>query len=148
MPTKDSATSLVTTDITLEQALAVITSAREDAEKRGTLVNIAVVDAGANLKAFIRTDGAFLGSIDVSIKKAKTARLFNMPTGALGELSQPGKPLHSIEFSNDGLITFAGGVPLKDKDGNTIGAIGVSGGSVEDDHETALAGAAALKKHS
>ena len=91
-------------------------------------------------------DGAFLGSIDISIKKAKTARFFNMPTGKLGELAQPGKPLFNIEFSNGGLITFPGGLPLKDKDGNIIGAIGVSGSSVEDDHEVALAGAAALKK--
>jgi len=134
------------TDITLEQALAVVSAAQEKAEKQGTLMDIAVVDAGANLKAFVRMDGAFLGSIDISIKKAKTARFFNMPTGKLGELAQPGKPLYNIEFSNGGLITFPGGLPLKDKSGNIIGAIGVSGSSVEDDHEVALAGAAALKK--
>ena len=133
------------TDITLEQALAVVSAARGKAEKQGTLLNIAVVDAGANLKAFVRMDGAFLGSIDLSIKKAKTSRLFNMSTGKLGELSQPGKPLYSIEFSNGGLITFPGGLPLKDKNGKIIGAIGVSGASVEEDHEVALAGAAALK---
>ena len=133
-------------DITLEQALAVVSAARQTAEKQGTLMDIAVVDAGANLKAFVRMDGAFLGSIDISIKKAKTARLFNMPTGKLGELAQPGKPLFNIEFSNGGLITFPGGLPLKDKSGNIIGAVGVSGSSVEDDHEVALAGAAALKK--
>ena len=133
-------------DITLDQALAVISAAQEKAEKQGTLMDIAVVDAGANLKAFVRMDGAFLGSIDISIKKAKTARFFNMPTGKLGELAQPGKPLYNIEFSNGGLITFPGGLPLKDKNGNIIGAIGVSGSSVEDDHEVALAGAAALKK--
>jgi len=134
------------TDITLEQALAAVSAARAKAEKQGTLMDIAVVDAGANLKAFVRMDGAFLGSIDISIKKAKTARFFNMPTGKLGELAQPGKPLYNIEFSNGGLITFPGGLPLKDKNGNIIGAIGVSGSSVEDDHEVALAGAAALKK--
>jgi len=134
------------TDITLEQALAVVSAAREKAEEQGTLMDIAVVDAGANLKAFIRMDGAFLGSIDISIKKAKTARFFNMPTGKLGELAQPGQPLYNIEFSNGGLITFPGGLPLKDKDGNIIGAIGVSGSSVEDDHEVASAGAAALMK--
>jgi uncharacterized protein GlcG (DUF336 family) len=109
-------------------------------------MNIAVVDAGANLKAFVRMDGAFLGSVDISIKKAKTARYFNMPTGKLGELSQPGKPLYNIEFSNGGLITFPGGLPLKDKAGNIIGAIGVSGSSVENDHEVATAGAAVLQK--
>jgi uncharacterized protein GlcG (DUF336 family) len=134
------------TDITLEQALAVVSAAQGKAEKQGTLMDIAVVDAGANLKAFVRMDGAFLGSIDISIKKAKTARFFNMPTGELGELAQPGKPLYNIEFSNGGLITFPGGLPLKDKNGNIIGAIGVSGSTVEDDHEVALAGAAALKK--
>ena len=133
-------------DITLEQALAVVSAARATAEKQGTLMDIAVVDAGANLKAFIRMDDAFLGSIDISIKKAKTARFFNMPTGKLGELAQPGKPLFNIEFSNGGLITFPGGLPLKDKSGKIIGAIGVSGSSVEDDHEVALAGAAALTK--
>jgi uncharacterized protein GlcG (DUF336 family) len=105
-------------DITLEQALAVVSAAQEKAEKQGTLMDIAVVDAGANLKAFVRMDGAFLGSIDISIKKAKTARFFNIPTGKLGELSQPGKPLYNIEFSNGGLITFPGGLPLKDKNGN------------------------------
>ena len=132
-------------DITLEQAMTIVSAARAKAVKQGTLMDIAVVDAGANLKAFVRMDGAFLGSIDISIKKAKTARLFNMPTGTLGELAQPGKPLYHIEFSNNGLITFPGGVPLKDKDGTIIGAIGVSGSSVEDDNEVALAGAAALK---
>ncbi len=134
------------TDITLEQALAVIDAARQKAEKQGTLMDIAVVDAGANLKAFIRMDGAFLGSIDISIKKAKTARFFNMPTGKLGELSQPGKPLFNIEFSNGGLITFPGGVPLLNNDGVVVGAIGVSGSSVENDHEVATAGVEALKQ--
>ena len=133
-------------DITLEQALAIVAAARGKAEKQGTLMDIAVVDAGANLKAFVRMDGAFLGSIDIAIKKAKTARFFNMPTGKLGELAQPGKPLYNIEFSNNGLITFPGGLPLKDKNGNIIGAIGVSGSSVEDDHEVAVAGAAVLQQ--
>ena len=142
----DSAIAEGSTDISLKQALAVVSAAQEKAEKQGTLMDIAVVDAGANLKAFVRMDGAFLGSIDISIKKAKTARFFNMPTGKLGELAQPGKPLFNIEFSNGGLITFPGGLPLKDKSGNINGAIGVSGSSVEDDHEVALAGAAVLKK--
>lgn len=133
-------------DITLKQAKDVISAAQKKAEKQGSLMNIAVVDAGANLKAFIRMDGSFLGSVDISIKKAKTARFFNMPSGKLGELSQPGNPLYGIEVSNGGLVTFPGGLPLKDKDGNIIGAIGVSGSSVEDDLEVALAGAAVLKK--
>ena len=133
-------------EIEIRRASQTTEIAQEKAEKQGTLMDIAVVDAGANLKAFVRMDGAFLGSIDISIKKAKTARFFNMPTGKLGELAQPGKSLYNIEFSNGGLITFPGGLPLKDKNGNIIGAIGVSGSSVEDDHEVAMAGAAALMK--
>jgi uncharacterized protein GlcG (DUF336 family) len=109
-------------------------------------MDIAIVDAGGNLKSFVRMDGAWLGSIDISIKKAKTARFFDMPTGAIGELSQPGGPLYGIEHSNDGLITFPGGVPLKNKDGQVIGAIGVSGSSVENDHTVAAAGAEAVGK--
>ncbi|RTZ95898.1 MAG: heme-binding protein [Deltaproteobacteria bacterium] len=132
--------------ITLDQASAVVAAAKAKAEKQGTLMNIAVVDAGANLTAFVRMDGAFLGSVDIAIKKAKTARFFNMPTGKLGELAQPGKPLFNIEFSNGGLITFPGGVPIKDKTGNVIGAIGVSGSSVENDNEVAMAGAAVMLK--
>jgi uncharacterized protein GlcG (DUF336 family) len=130
--------------ISLEQALAVVSAAEQKAVEQGTLMNIAVVDAGANLVAFARMDGSFLGSIDISIKKAKTARFFDMPTGDLGALSQPGQPLFNIEHSNDGLITFAGGVPLTDASGVVIGAIGVSGSSVEDDHEVAMAGLKSL----
>ncbi|MBP7689395.1 MAG: heme-binding protein [Thermoflexales bacterium] len=131
-------------DITAQQAQAVLEAALKKAEEINTKMDIAVVDAGANLKAFIRMDDAFLGSIDISIKKAKTARFFNMPTGDLGKLAQPGAPLYHIEFSNDGLITFAGGVLLKNKEGVIIGAVGVSGSSVEDDHAVASAGAAAI----
>ena len=131
-------------DITLKEAMVVVEAARKKAEEQGTLMDIAVVDAGANLKAFVRMDDAFLGSIDISIKKAKTARFFNMPTGDLGNLAQPGQPLYNIEFSNGGLITFPGGDLLKNKEGAIIGAIGVSGSSVEDDAEVASAGAAAL----
>lgn len=131
-------------DITAQQAQAVLEAALKKAEEINTKMDIAVVDAGANLKAFIRMDEAFLGSIDISIKKAKTARFFNMPTGDLGKLAQPGAPLYHIEFSNDGLITFAGGVLLKNKEGVIIGAVGVSGSSVEDDHAVASAGAAAI----
>lgn len=89
-------------------------------------------------------DNAWLGSIDIAIKKAKTARFFDMNTGAIGGLSQPGQPLYNIEHSNGGLITFPGGVPIKNADGVIIGAIGVSGSSVDDDHAVAEAGASAL----
>jgi len=131
-------------DITLQQAMAVLAAARQKAEELETKMDIAVVDAGANLKAFVRMDDAWLGSVDIAVKKAKTARFFDMPTGALGVLSQPGQPLFNIEVSNGGLITFPGGVPLKNGNGVVIGAIGVSGSTVEHDHEVAAAGAAAL----
>jgi uncharacterized protein GlcG (DUF336 family) len=137
-------TSLSSQDISLDQAQAVIEAAMAKAKEIKTLMDIAVVDAGANLKAFARMDGAWLGSIDIALKKARTARFFNFPTGAIGELSQPGGPLYQIEVSNGGLITFPGGVPLKAADGTVIGAIGVSGSTVEDDHAVASAGAAAL----
>lgn len=132
------------TDITLSQAQAVIEAAKKKAADIGTKMDIAVVDAGANLKAFVRMDGAWLGSIDIAQKKAKTARYFDMPTGAIGGLSQPGQPLFNIEHSNGGLITFPGGLPLKNSANEIIGAIGVSGSSVEDDHTVAEAGAAAI----
>ncbi len=110
----------------------------------GVAMDIAVVDAGANLKTFARMDGAWLGSIDIALKKARTARFFDMNTGAIGELSQPGGSLYNIEHSNGGLITFPGGVPLRNGAGEIIGAIGVSGSTVEDDHAVAEAGAAAV----
>lgn len=127
-------------DITQAQADAVLTAARDAATAAGTAMNIAVVDAGGNLKAFTRMDGAWLGSIDISIKKARTARFFDMPTGAIGELSQPGGPLFNIEVSNGGLITFPGGLPIS-VGGEIIGAVGVSGSTVENDHKVASAGA-------
>lgn len=132
-------------DITIEQARAIVSAAIAKAGEIGTKMNIAVVDAGANLKAFARMDDAWLGSIDIAIKKSKTARFFNMNTGEIGKLSQPGGPLYNIEHSNSGLISFPGGIPLKNAGGEIIGAIGVSGDSVENDHIVAEAGAAALK---
>jgi uncharacterized protein GlcG (DUF336 family) len=132
-------------DITLEQAEAISKAAKLKAQEIGVPMNIAIVDAGANLKAFHRMENAWLGSIDIAIKKAKTSRFFDMETGSIGQLSQPGGPLYMIEVSNGGLITFPGGIPFKDADGKIIGAIGVSGGSVEQDHEVALAGVAALR---
>ena len=131
-------------DISLEQANAVVDAALKKAGEMGVKMDIAVVDAGANLKAFVRMDGAWLGSIDIAQKKAKTARWFDMPTGVIGTLSQPGGSLYNIEHSNGGLITFPGGLPLKNGDGDVIGAVGVSGSSVEDDHAVAEAGEVAI----
>jgi uncharacterized protein GlcG (DUF336 family) len=133
-----------TADIDLDTAMKALEAARAKSEEMGVKMDIAIVDAGANLKAFARMDGAWIGSIDISIKKAKTARFFDMNTGIIGELSQPGGPLYNIEHSNDGLITFPGGVPLKNAAGEVIGGIGVSGSTVEDDHEVAMAGAEAI----
>ncbi len=131
-------------NITLEQAEKIIAVAKEKSISLDTKMNISVVDAGANLLAFVRMDGAWLGSADISLKKAKTARFFDMNTGVIGGLSQPGGALYNIEHSNGGLITFPGGVPIKNKQGEIIGAIGVSGSSVENDHAVAEAGALAL----
>ena len=131
-------------NITLAQAQKAIEGAKQKATAIDTKMNIAIVDAGANLVAFARMDGAWLGSLDISIKKAKTARYFDMNTGIIGELSQPGGSLYNIEHSNNGLITFPGGIPIKNAQGEIIGAIGVSGSSVENDHAVAEAGAGAI----
>ncbi len=131
--------------ITLEKAEKAIAAAKAKALEIDTKMNIAVVDAGANLMAFARMDGAWLGSLDISIKKAKTARYFDMETGKIGGLSQPGGSLYNIEHSNGGLITFPGGIPIKNVSGEIIGAIGVSGSSVENDHTVAEAGAQAVQ---
>lgn len=135
----------MTNSITATQAQEILGLAIAKSEAMDVKMNIAVVDAGANLKSFIRMDGAWLGSVDISIKKAKTARFFDMPTGEIGKLSQPGAPLFGIEHSNDGLISFPGGVPIKNSNGDIIGAIGVSGSSVEDDHNVAMAGLEGVK---
>ncbi len=127
-------------DITMQQARAAVDGARKKSDELGVKMNIAIVDAGTNLKAFARMDGAWRGSIDIAIKKARTARMFDMNTGEIGKLSQPGGPLYNIEHSNGGLITFPGGVPIKNGAGEVIGAIGVSGDSVENDHSVAMAG--------
>ncbi|MBZ5566073.1 MAG: heme-binding protein [Acidobacteriia bacterium] len=133
-------------DLTLEEAERIVAAAKKKAAEINTQMDIAVVDAGGNLKAFARMDGAWLGSIDIAQRKARTARWFDMNTGEIGKLSQPGGPLYGIEHSNGGLITFPGGVPLKNSKGEVVGAIGVSGSTVENDHTAAAAGAAALGK--
>ncbi len=131
--------------LTLEQAQAAVNAALGRSKELGTKMNIAIVDAGANLTAFAREDGAWLGSIDIAVKKARTARFFDMPTGEIGKLSQPGGSLYNIEHSNTGLITFPGGIPLKTAAGEVLGAIGVSGSTVENDHTVADAGASTVR---
>ena len=129
--------------IELEKAEKAIAAARKEAISLKTKMCIAVVDSGANLRAFVRMDDAWVGSIDIAIKKAKTACFFTMGSAELGKLSQPGMPLYGIEHSNNGLITFPGGLPILQND-ELIGAIGVSGSSVENDLKVAEAGVKVL----
>ena len=128
--------------VTLDQAHEIIEAARAKADDIGVPMNIAVVDAGNNLTAFSRMDGAWLGSIDIAQSKAYTARAFDMPTRNLAEMAQPGEPLFGIEGSNQSVIIFAGGIPLKNDD-TVVGAVGVSGGTPDQDHEVCEAGVAA-----
>jgi uncharacterized protein GlcG (DUF336 family) len=132
-------------NITLAQAEAAIAAAKEKAVALNTKMNICIVDAGSNLVAFARMNGAWIGSVDISQKKAKTAAWFTMDTAVLTPLVQPGASLYNIEHSNGGLITFPGGVVIQNAAGEVIGAIGVSGSSVENDHEVAVAGAKAVQ---
>ena len=133
-------------EISLEAAEKIVVAGKKKATELNTRMDIAVIDAGGNLKTFARMDGAWLGSIDISIRKARTARWFDMNTGEIGKLSQPGGPLFGIEHSNGGLITFPGGVPLKNSKGEIVGAVGVSGSTVDNDHAVAVAGAGVLGK--
>ena len=132
-------------NITLLQAETAVAAAKSKAIELNTKMDICVVDAGSNLVAFARMDGAWIGSIDIAFKKAKTAAWFTMDTASLVDAVQPGASLYNIEHSNGGLITFPGGVVIKNANGEIIGAIGVSGSSVENDHAVALAGAAGVK---
>jgi uncharacterized protein GlcG (DUF336 family) len=132
------------TGVTLEDARRIIAAAEKKAQEIGQPMNIAVADQGANLVAFIRMEGAWLGSIDISQKKAFTSRAFDISTKDLASHSQSGNQFFGIHASNDGkVMIFAGGIPLKSGD-KVVGAIGVSGGSGEQDHAVAEAGAAAF----
>jgi len=130
--------------VSLEDARRVIEAGEEAANKIGQPQNIAVVDAGGNLVSHIRMDGAWIGSVDIAINKAFTARAFDLPTADLAADSQPGGQFYGIQESNKGrVMIFAGGVPLK-RDGEVVGAIGVSGGDGDQDAKVAEAGAAAF----
>ena len=130
--------------ITSDQARRMLAAGEEMARRIGVPVNIAVLDAGAHLKAFVRMDGAVLGSIDIAMKKAKTAVLFETTSEAVWDFCKPGAPAHGLEHSNGGLAPFAGGVSVKGPRGETLGAIGVSGGAVPQDLEIAEAALAAF----
>jgi uncharacterized protein GlcG (DUF336 family) len=132
--------------ITLNDARRIIAAAQKKAQDIGQPMNVAVVDAGGNLLAFERMEGAWLGSIDISIKKAWTSRAFDIETGDLGKQSQSGDQFFGIHVSNGGkVMIFAGGVPIKEGK-QVIGAIGVSGGMGKQDQAVAEAGAAAFSK--
>jgi uncharacterized protein GlcG (DUF336 family) len=120
-------------------AIQAVNAGLKKSNELGTKMNIAVVDRGGNLVAFAREDGAWVGSVDISIKKAKTATFFDMETQEIGKLSQPQGSLYGIEHSNNGLITFPGGIPLTTPDGAILGGVGVSGSTVEDDKVVAQA---------
>jgi uncharacterized protein GlcG (DUF336 family) len=131
--------------LTSSQAQAVIAAAEAKASALGVRVNVAVLDAGARLKAFSRMDGALLGSIDVALRKASTAALFESNSEAIWEYCKPGGPSHALENTNGGLVPFEGGMPLKSASGELIGAVGVSGAAVPQDFEIVQAAAAAFK---
>ncbi|MCG2624466.1 heme-binding protein [Arthrobacter sp. I2-34] len=131
--------------VTLEDARTVIAAAEAKAAEIGQPMNIAVADAGGNLVSHVRMDGAWIGSIDISINKAFTSRAFDVATKDLGDNSQPNQQFYGIHASNHGrIMIFAGGLPLR-RNGQVVGSIGVSGGSGEQDQTVAEAGAAALK---
>lgn len=131
--------------MTQSRADAAIAAARKAANEIGVPMNVAVLDGGAHLKAFARMDGALLGSIDIAIGKAKTAVLFGMNSEAVGEFSKPGGGSPGLELTNGTLVVFAGGIPIKDDDGELIGAVGVSGGAVDQDFKVASAAAASAQ---
>jgi len=130
--------------IGLNDARRIIAASEKKALEIGQPMNIAVADEGGNLIAHVRMDGAWIGSIDISMKKAYTSRAFDIATKDLAEHAQSGGQFFGIHASNDGrIMIFAGGIPIR-KAGKVIGAIGVSGGSGEQDHAVAEAGAAAI----
>ena len=130
--------------VNLADARRVIAAAEKKAAEIGQPMNVAVVDEGGNLVSHERMDGAWIGSIDISQKKAFTSRAFDISTKDLASHSQSGQQFFGIHASNHGkIMIFAGGIPLK-KDGKVVGAIGVSGGSGDQDHAVAEAGAAAF----
>ena len=130
--------------LTIAQADTMIAAGTARARDLGIAANIAVLDAAIHLKAFVRMDGAVLGSIDLSIGKARTSALFQISSEAVWDYCKPGAPAHNLEASNGGLMPFPGGLPVTGPDGTVIGAIGVSGGAPSQDLEIAEAAVAAL----
>ena len=131
--------------ITSHQAQVIIDGAAAKALELGLPVIVAVLDAGTHLKAFRRMDGAVLASIDIAIRKARTAVLFQANSEAVWEYCKPGAAAPGLELTNGGLAPFGGGIPLRIRDGGIIGAVGVSGGTVAQDLEVAQAAVAAFE---
>jgi uncharacterized protein GlcG (DUF336 family) len=132
--------------LTSAQADALVKAAKSKAGEIGVAATVVVLDFAGHLNAFSRMDGAWLGSIDVAMRKARTSVLFEMETQSVWDLCKPDAQAHGLEQTNGGLVTFAGGVPLKGSDGSLLGAIGVSGGAVAQDFEIARAGSLALRE--
>ncbi|MBC9717519.1 heme-binding protein [Streptomyces sp. TRM66268-LWL] len=122
-----------TNTLTLDTANRMIEAGRASAAQLGVDMNLAILDGGAHLLQFSRMDDAWLGSIDLALKKARTSVMFRIPSADLGDITKPGDTAYGIDRSNGGLVSFGGGLPLKDADGRIIGAVGVSGGTVEED---------------
>ena len=130
--------------LNLETTTRIIAAGQEAAAGIGVAMCIAIVDTAGTLVAFQRMDGAWLGSVDISQRKARTSALFPMPSAVLGEMSQPGGPIYGVEATNGGLVSFGGGLPLAAADGTVVGAVGVSGGMVDQDVAVAEAVAKAV----
>ncbi len=130
--------------ITLDIAEKAVAAGREHASTLGVAMCLVVCDAAGHLKAFARMDRAWLGAIDVALRKAKTSVLFEAATQLRWEVSRPDAQAHGLESSNGGLITFAGGIPLRSAAGDLLGAIGVSGGQVAQDYAVAKAAVSVL----
>jgi uncharacterized protein GlcG (DUF336 family) len=129
--------------LTLAEAQKALTAALEKADEIGQPMNIAVVDAGGHLLAFARQDGAIRASIDIAQRKARTSILMNLPTSALAPLVQPGQELYGLEQLSGGMVAFGGGLPVY-RDGELVGAVGVSAGTVDQDTTVATAAVTAL----
>lgn len=125
-------------DITLSQSESLLTRAKAKASEMGIPMNIAILDTAGHMKAFLRMDNAFLGSIDIAIKKAKTSMLFRMNSERVGEFLRPEVGAFGMESSNGGLMGFPGGLPIIDGD-QIVGYIGVSGGPLDKDFAVASA---------
>lgn len=132
-------------EINLNETRQVIQLAKAKAIQLNVNVNIAVLDTAGNLKGFERMDNAFLGTIDLALKKAKTASLFRMSSEAVGEFLKPEAGTYGMVNTNGGLVGFAGGLPIS-KDNEVIGYIGVSGGAISEDLAIATAGASLLNQ--